>query len=230
MTSKSKYVLAVAISVLPIYLVMIWYRLTHDGTFTTSEMLVYPLIYGGGSIAIILLLNHYLLKGNLKDFNTGDGTWYKDVLVGLALTAVYFALMFVEQRTLGRWLPAGPPPNPEIFDMLRDLVQNPLLFAIWLGPVLWIGVVLFEELSRTFFLNCLWKVNKDVNWQWVVILLSAILIGAVHIYQGLFGFVSIGIQSVIMGAYYYRYRRIWPLILSHGLFDGFQIINLASIL
>ena len=163
MKKNTKYVLAVAIGVLPMYLIMIWYRLAYETVFTTSEMLAYPMIFGGGSIVVILMLNHYLLKGKLKDFNTGEGTWYTDVLVGLALTAVYFAMTFIEQRTLAGWLPAGPPPSPELFDMLRDLIQNPLLLAIWLGPVLWIGVVLFEELSRTFFLNCLWKVNKNVN-------------------------------------------------------------------
>jgi membrane protease YdiL (CAAX protease family) len=227
---KAKYLLAVGVGVLPIYLIMIWYRLAHQITFTPFEMLGYPLIFGGGNILVILLLNSYLLRGSLKDFNAGKGSWQTDTLAAVVLTVVYFSLNFVEQRTLAGWLPAGPPPSPELFDMLRELTNNPVLLAIWLGPVVWIGVALFEEISRTFFLNCLWKLSKNEVWTWVVILLSAVLIGGAHIYQGLFGFVSIGIKSLVMGAYYYRYRRIWPLIISHALYDSIQVVYLVSVL
>ena len=93
---------------------------------------------------------------------------------------------------------------------------------IWFGPVLWIGIALFEELSRTFLLKCLWNIKENKDWYIVAIFLASTLIGVVHLYQGLAGIISIGIQSVIMSFYFYKYRRLLPLIISHALYDGFQ--------
>jgi len=54
------------------------------------------------------------------------------------------------------------------------------------------------------------------------ILLASALIGLAHLYQGTAGIISIGIKSLIMGFYFYKYRRLLPLIISHGLYDGLQ--------
>ena len=54
--------------------------------------------------------------------------------------------------------------------------------------------------------------------------LVSTLIGFAHIYQGTAGIISIGIKSVVACAYFYKYRRILPLIISHGLYDGLQFM------
>jgi hypothetical protein len=93
---------------------------------------------------------------------------------------------------------------------------------LWFGPVLWIGIALFEEISRVFLLKCLWNISEDKSWHIMAILITSMLIGTVHLYQGLAGIISIGLKSVIICFYYYKYRRLLPLIISHGLYDGFQ--------
>lgn len=203
---------------------MIWYRLTHDEVFTVSDMLVYPLILGGGNILLIIALNKYLLKEKINDFNSGKGKWYWDVSFGLVLTAIYFLLMFVEQATITRILPQGRPPSQEVINMMIGLVNNPILLTIWLGPVVWIGVALFEELGRVFFLNCLWRVSKNKYWELIAVIIVASVWGFAHLYQGFFGIISVSIQGLIMGIYFYKFRRIWPLIISHALYDSIQII------
>jgi len=202
---------------------MIWYRLTQTEGFSTKDMLLYPLLFGGGSIILILLLNKYLVKDTFKEtFNSGKGNWYWDILAGLILTAIYFIMMYIERATLMRWLPRGSPPNREIINVMIDLANSPLLMVIWFGPVLWIGIALYEELSRTFLLKCLWNTADNKIWHITVIFLASALIGIIHLYQGLFGIISIGIKSVIMSFYFYKFRRLLPLVLSHGLYDGFQ--------
>jgi len=202
---------------------MIWYRLTQTENFSTTDMLVYPLLFGGGSIILILLLNKYLIKDTFKaTFNSGKGTWYRDILVGLGLTAIYFAMVFAERATLMQWLPRNSPPNTGIIDMMIDLANNPILMIIWFGPVLWIGIALYEEFSRTFLLKCLWNTGDNKNWHIAVIFLASALIGITHLYQGLFGIISIGLKSVVMSFYFYKYRRLLPLVISHGLYDGLQ--------
>jgi membrane protease YdiL (CAAX protease family) len=123
-----------------------------------------------------------------------------------------------------RILPQGKPPSPEVLDLMNSLASNPVLLAIWLGPVVWIGVALFEETVRVFFLNCLWKMSGNRLWAYFSIFLVALFTGIMHNYQGVSGVVSVSIQGLIMAAYYYRYRRIWPLVISHALYDSVQII------
>ena len=48
------------------------------------------------------------------------------------------------------------------------------------------------------------------------------MIGIAHLYQGTAGIISIGLKSVIISFYFYKYRRLLPLIISHALYDGFQ--------
>lgn len=224
MSQKLKNILAICIGIIPFNIVMLWYRLTHAEGFTTYDMLVYPLIFGGGIILLILALNKYLLKQKISEFNPGKGKWYWDILIGLGLTGIYFTLMFIEQTTISRLLPQGRPPSQEVINLMINLADNPVLLVIWLGPVVWIGVAVFEEMQRIFFMNCLWSLSKNKYWELFIILFVAVVWGFMHLYQGVFGIISVSIQGVIMGAYYYKFRRIWPLIISHALYDSIQII------
>ena len=223
MNKTLRNIIAISIAILPINIIMIWYRLTQTENFSTTDMTVYPLVFGGGISILILVLNKYLIKSSFKEtFNSGKGIWYWDILIGLGLTAIYFAMSFLERATLYQWLPNRNPPNTELINTMMDLANSPLLMIIWFGPVLWIGIALFEELSRVFLLKCLWNLNEDVNWQIAVIFLASALIGLAHLYQGTAGIISIGLKSVIMSFYFYKYRRLLPLIISHALYDGIQ--------
>ena len=202
---------------------MIWYRLTQTENFSTTDMIVYPMLFGGGLCIVIWLLNKYLLKDSFKEtFNSGNGTWYWDILIGIGLTAIYFAMFFLERATLYQWIPNHNPPNTELIDTMADLANDPLLLIIWFGPVLWIGIALFEELSRVFLLKCLWNLKENKNWHIAAIFLASTLIGVAHLYQGTAGIISIGLKSIIMGFYFYKFRRLLPLIISHALYDGIQ--------
>ncbi len=224
MTATLRSILAICIGILPLNGFMIWYRLTQTESFTTSDMLVYPLLLGGGNILLILALSRYLLKESFRSFNSGNKTWWWDLFVGFGLTFVYFVLMFAEKATLLGILSQGKPPSQEVLKLMFDLARNPLLLAIWLGPVVWIGVAMFEEISKVFFLNCLWRISKQKRWEIAAIFFVAALFGITHLYQGTFGIVSSGIQGLVAGFFFYKFRRIWPLIISHALYDSFQII------
>jgi len=224
MNSKLKNILAICIGILPLNGFMIWYRLTQTESFTTFDMLFYPLLLGGGNILLILALNRFLLKESFNKFNSGTQTWYSDILSGVGLSMVYFVLMFAERATLSGILSQGKPPSQEVLNLMFDLAGNPLLLAFWLGPVVWIGVAMFEEISKVFFLTCLWGISKNKSWEIATVFFVAAAFGLTHLYQGTFGIVSSGIQGLVAGFYFYKYRRIWPLIISHALYDSFQIV------
>ncbi|MDG2193739.1 MAG: CPBP family intramembrane metalloprotease [Polaribacter sp.] len=223
MNKTLRNILAISIAILPINSIMIWYRLTQTEDFSTIDMTVYPLVVGGGISLLILYLNKHLIKNTFKEtFNSGKGIWYWDILIGIGLTAVYFTMFFIERATLYQWIPNHNPPNTELINTMVDLANSPLLMLLWFGPVLWIGIALFEELSRVFLLKCLWNINENKNWHIVVIFLASTLIGVAHLYQGTAGIISIGLKSVIISFYFYKYRRLLPLIISHALYDGIQ--------
>ena len=223
MNNTLKNILAICIAILPINIIMIWYRLTQVENFTTTDMIVYPLLFGGGSILLILFLNKYLLQDTFKEtFNSGKGTWYWDILIGFGLTIIYFTMFFIERSTLYQWIPNRNPPNTELINVMIDLANSPLLMVIWFGPVLWIGIALFEELSRTFLLKTLWNIKDNHDWHILAIFLASSLIGFVHLYQGMAGIISIGLKSLVISFYFYKQRRLLPLIISHGLYDGLQ--------
>ena len=224
MNYKLKNILAIIVGVLPVNVILIWYRLTHNEVFSASDMLLYPLIFGGGNILLILALNKYLLKGKINDFNSGRGNWYWDISAGLVLTVICFLCIFIEQATIAPLLPTGKPPSLEVIKLMTDLAKNPVHLAIWLGPVVWIGVALFEELVRVFFLKCLWALSNRKSWEYLSILFVAAFIALAHLYQGAFGIISVGIQGLLLCLYYYIFKRIWPLIISHALYDSIQII------
>ena len=137
------------------------------------------------------------------------------------LALVFAAILIAGEMTLGRWLPR--PPSRDISNLIEGLAANPLLLALWLGPVVWIGVAAFEELSRVFLLSRLWKVWSGPGGRWGAIALFAVLFGAVHIYQGPASALSVGVMGFVGGAYYLKFGRVWPLIVAHGVYDSVTI-------
>jgi membrane protease YdiL (CAAX protease family) len=96
-------------------------------------------------------------------------------------------------------------------------------FGLVMGPVLVIGAGLFEELTRVFLLTRLWNIGSSTVWHWFAIVLSAILFGLIHIYQGPAGVISVGISGLILAVYYHHFGRVISMMLSHYLHDAIQI-------
>jgi hypothetical protein len=127
---------------------MIWYRSHQTSGFASIELIVYPLLFGGLGICVLLLLKRYFLEEPLRDFNSAPGTIGSDILWGLALTAIYFLLFYIERHTLSGLLAFRP--NMELLGLMLDMREHPWMMLVWFGPVLWIGIALYEELVRAF--------------------------------------------------------------------------------
>lgn len=219
--SKTKNLVTLFILVLLPAVIMIWYRNHQSSGYATTELILYPLLFGGGSIAILLLLKKYFLKESIKDFNQSKGYLLKDWLWALALTTIYFILFFVERATLMGVLEFKS--NEELLGLMLDMREKPALVIIWFLPVLWIGIALYEELIRVFMLTSLWKFSSNKTWTMAVIFLTSLLIGLTHWSQGNYGIVTIATKSIIACFFFYKYRRLLPLVIAHALYDGIQV-------
>lgn len=60
---------------------------------------------------------------------------------------------------------------------------------------------------------------------WVALLLSAVLRGSYHLYQGWSAGLGNIIMGLIFGVYYLKTRRVWPLILGHFLIDAVAFVG-----
>ena len=218
---KMKSLSALTIMVFIPFGLMIWHRSHQSTGFASVELILYPLLFGGGSIVILYLLKRYFLKEPLSDFNSGPGSWQSDISWGLFLTVLYFILFFIERATLSDLLEFRS--NEEMLSMMLDMRQSPLMVLIWLGPVLWIGVALYEELIRIFILTSMWKWISTRWWEIWVILFCAVIIGLVHWSQGPYGIVTITLKGLVSGIFFYKKRRLMPLVYAHGLYDGLQV-------
>ncbi len=216
-----KSIIALSLVVFIPFALMIWIRVHQSTGFASIELIAYPLAFGGGSIIVIYLLKKYFLKESLLDFNEGSVPWYNDVGWGLLLTLGYFILFFLERMTLMDLLPFNS--NMELLNLMLDMRERPILLFLWFGPVLWIGVALYEELVRVFLLTSLWKFSSDMFWTYFVILLCSLILGFAHWSQGPYGIVTITIKSLLGGFYFYKKRRLMPLIYAHVLYDGLQV-------
>ena len=220
-------ILAVVVVYVPLYAFALWSQLSRQTT-TLRELFLYPLLLGGGDVVLILLIYRFVLRERIASLNLKSGKWFTDILVGIVLAAVFLGLLVLQQIVQSRWMPRTQGPlAQELIILFGGIVKSPLLLAIWLGPVAWLGVAAFEELSRVFMLNRLWVVWPQSVVRWLILVISACLFGLVHIYQGPVSVIAIALQGILYGWYYMRFGRIWPMIIGHALYDSFQIIQVV---
>jgi len=208
---------------LPMLVIAYWVQRPPEGGITLRVLFLGPLL-GGGALLFWTLFLHLVVCGDgLDRLGFTRKRPGLDILLGAGLAAGLLAFQLVFNATAARLFPPRPP-VPAVLELLAGVARDPWLLLLWLGPVVWIGVALFEEVARCFLLRRLWRAWPGVAGSWGAILLVSALTGWVHVYQGAAAIVSIGLQSVLLGSFYLRTGRIRSLIVAHGLFDSIQVV------
>ena len=60
--------------------------------------------------------------------------------------------------------------------------------------------------------------------------LSAVLFGLIHLYQGPAGMVDTAINGLVLAVYYLIFGRVLPMIISHYLYDAIQIVAIVTLI
>ncbi len=90
----------------------------------------------------------------------------------------------------------------------------------WRLPVLILAAVengFLEEVLVVGYL--LTRLDQLKVTPWIAILISAVLRGSYHLYQGFGGFLGNAIMGVVFAYWFRRTRRLWPLVIAHSLLD-----------
>ncbi len=62
----------------------------------------------------------------------------------------------------------------------------------------------------------------------MVLLLPTALWGVLHLYQGASAALTIFCLGMLYAWYFHKTRRLWPIIIAHGLFDLTQLVLLLA--
>lgn len=89
--------------------------------------------------------------------------------------------------------------------------------------MLWISAALIEEiLFRGFLITLVAEVFRNTKTGWVTgVIVSAVIFGLVHAYQGPGGIVLTGLAGILFGLIFLVHgRNLWVAVLAHGFTDS----------
>jgi membrane protease YdiL (CAAX protease family) len=111
-----------------------------------------------------------------------------------------------------------------------DVQASALSGAWWTVPVLVLSALQNAALEEVVMIGFLFTRLRQLRWQpWVVLLVSAVVRGSYHLYQGFGGFVGNLVMGLIFGLVYLRWRRVGPLVVAHTLLDVVAFVGYALV-
>lgn len=149
-------------------------------------------------------------------------TWWQPLLTFFLLVIGVLLLSIIIQPFVFQFTT-----RPDI-DHLMVFQDNLPLLLFSLVYVWFHGAFLQELIFRAFFINSADILLGRNRWSTgAAVVLSSLAFGLIHAWQGLGGIILTFLLGLIFGtAYALNGRRIWPLILVHGLIDTSTLISL----
>jgi uncharacterized protein len=102
----------------------------------------------------------------------------------------------------------------------RVVIPIPPEHHWWTIPILVLGSFQFALLEETVVCGYLITRLQQIGLWWLpALLISAVLRGSYHLYQGWGGFTGNFVLGLFFGYLFIVWRRTWPLVIAHGLVD-----------
>lgn len=144
-------------------------------------------------------------------------SWRKTVLYAVGAAALIVVAFIWVILPLATWL-TGKPIDFSSFEALHG---NLSLFVQGLIPT-WIFAGFAEEMIfRAYLMNRFADLFGRTFAGWAsALLISSVIFGAAHSYQGLTGMINSGTIGLLLGILYlFSKRNLWSAIICHGLVD-----------
>ncbi|HCJ54831.1 MAG TPA: CPBP family intramembrane metalloprotease domain-containing protein [Glutamicibacter sp.] len=100
----------------------------------------------------------------------------------------------------------------------------------WSVPVLLLSAVRHAVLEEVLMLGFLFTYARKLKMgPWSIIILSAVIRGSYHLYQGAGPMIGNMLMGVVFGWIYQKYGRVMPLVIAHFLLDAIGFVGYALI-
>jgi membrane protease YdiL (CAAX protease family) len=111
-----------------------------------------------------------------------------------------------------------------------NVVPESLPAVWWRVPVLLLSAAHDGILEEVVVLAYLLRRLDQLGWTpWKAILLSAVLRGSYHLYQGFGAFVGNAVMGIVFGILYKRWGRCMPMVIAHTLIDAVAFVGYAAL-
>lgn len=113
-------------------------------------------------------------------------------------------------------------------DLNTTIAASDLGGAWWTIPVLVLAAGQNAVLEEVIMLGYLFTRWREAAWSPVVIVVvSALVRGSYHLYQGIGGFVGNVAMGLLLGAVYLKVRRVAPMVIAHWVIDVVAFVGYA---
>lgn len=181
-----------------------------------SERPVFDLIYQLMGIffdlvpvALVCFLLWRVARPHLARLGIDAGTPARDSLHGLGL-ALVIGIPGIGVYLAGRAL-----------GLTVNVIPTALNEHWWTVPVLLLSALRAGVTEEVIVIGYLFARLKDLGWRtWPIIIVSAVLRGSYHLYQGFGAFVGNVAMGILFGWLYTRTGRVLPLVIAHVIIDA----------
>jgi uncharacterized protein len=150
-------------------------------------------------------------------------SWPKLMLQVVLVIVAAIVLFLLAVAPVARWTGA----QPDISHLLP--LQGNLPALLWALAAVWITAALFEEMfARGYLLNEIKDLLGGGRAALAAgVVLSSLLFGLGHLYQGMSGVVITGmVGSIFAVAYLLCGRNLWPVIIAHGVINSITLVQI----
>ncbi|MDR1768802.1 MAG: CPBP family intramembrane metalloprotease [Propionibacteriaceae bacterium] len=100
----------------------------------------------------------------------------------------------------------------------------------WTVPVLVLAALMNGVLEEVVMIGFFFAKARALRWgPWLAVLVSALVRGSYHIYQGFGGALGNFVMGVAFGWFYLRFKRVGPLVVAHTLLDVVAFVGYALV-
>jgi len=229
-TSRFAVLLEIAVVVVPLYAgFMVSDRLGSDVVPLGGDVVILagPLAYLGLALSLAAVWVASRMRGvSWGEFGLArQKSWVRTVLMSLGVALAFFVGIAMLVNPLIRAIPNIGPRDMSHFDPLRRNLPNLIINVV----AVWFTAGFMEEfLWRGYLMTRLVDLfGKQTKLAWVIALVvSAVIFGLAHSYQGPAGIVKTGAAGLLLGVAYLAVgRNLWPLMIAHALIDTMDFVT-----
>lgn len=165
-------------------------------------------------IIILTIIAYYLKHRNwsIKDFNL-DFTFK---MIGVAILLVVLreglGMLFIKIISTSKIF------SPETINEPSISFQTNIVSIVLMVIV---NSIYEEVLLIGYFFKRFEKFHPAI-----IILISLLIRTSYHTYQGFTNLIMIFLMALIFGLYYVKYKKLWPLIIAHGIGNIYHFLNI----